>query len=185
MTTRRGFSLLLVLVVLQEQASPVHGALPLRSVLPAVEASIPQITQQAIPSTLLTFRHTLIQRYPFLSTMLRTLSVLKSIPIPFGMQVIIPDDPVAAPSPAASRPVLPRAPVVTLSGMDLEIRPGGNVSIDIGRHPAPTKRSAMEDFMATNGWTADEGEYIGNENSSPESRDGLLARIPRLRVLGV
>lgn len=75
----------------------------------------------------------------------------------------------------------PVSKVVSLLGTKIEIRSGGNVSIDIGRYPPPTKQTAMQHYLEHSGWDPTEGYYFGNENGSPASRDAMMARIVGLQ----
>ncbi|MCM8781282.1 MAG: hypothetical protein NC908_05105, partial [Candidatus Omnitrophica bacterium] len=83
---------------------------------------------------------------------------------------------------------------VPIGEVFLEIREGGNVTIDItrasidrgeGELDVPNKKDAMEDFLRTSGFNASEGIYIGNETSSLEERDGIVATIDGLKVFAV
>ncbi|RKY40126.1 MAG: hypothetical protein DRP76_02615, partial [Candidatus Omnitrophota bacterium] len=72
-------------------------------------------------------------------------------------------------------------------------REGGAVTIDItkasilreGKYEVPTKKEAMEDFIKSYGYSPEEGVYFGNETSSIDSRDGIVAKIKGLRVYAV
>jgi len=92
-----------------------------------------------------------------------------------------------SPIAAAMAPVKPVRMVkkFSLAGSELEIREGGNVTLEISRSPAPTKKDAMEHFLETYKYKAGKGFYIGNQNSSQDDRDGVLTRIPDLNVLAV
>jgi len=75
--------------------------------------------------------------------------------------------------------------VVRVLGTDIEIREGGDASIDISRHPAPTKLDAMKDLLASTGLKPEDGIYFGNQNSSVDDRDGVLTQLKGLKVFAV
>jgi len=78
-----------------------------------------------------------------------------------------------------------RTKTLSLIGCAIEVREGSNVTIDISRLPTPTARIAMEDFLQAGGYKAEQGVYIGDQNSSKSDLDGMMAQIPGLRVLAV
>ena len=82
--------------------------------------------------------------------------------------------------------------VINIEGVDVEVREGGNYSIDFTRAPVPDKAVAMEDFIETlkqdpalNLAGRPLGLYFGNQNQSAEDRDAKVARVSGVRVLAV
>jgi hydroxymethylpyrimidine pyrophosphatase-like HAD family hydrolase len=82
---------------------------------------------------------------------------------------------------------------VRVGNIWLEVREGGSVTIDITKasvlrgekYEVPTKKEAMEDFIKSYGYSPEDGVYFGNETSSRESRDGIVAKIKGLTVYAV
>ena len=82
-----------------------------------------------------------------------------------------------------SEPKNKQSQVIQVLGIDVEVREGGVASIDITRHPAPTKLTAMEDFLTSTGLRPEQGYYFGNENASATSRDGIVTRVLGRQVM--
>ncbi|RKY38601.1 MAG: hypothetical protein DRP72_01485, partial [Candidatus Omnitrophota bacterium] len=73
---------------------------------------------------------------------------------------------------------------ITGNNFKLNIKKGGFVSVDMTLAPAPTKKDAMEDYLKSRNFSAQNGCYIGNENEKGGS-DAKVAEINGLKVYGV
>lgn len=78
------------------------------------------------------------------------------------------------------------AVTVKVGDVEIEIREGGNYSIDISRAPGYGKVDAMRDFLKTNSYSPIiKGAYYGNQNQNSRDRDAEMAKIQGLQVFGV
>lgn len=73
----------------------------------------------------------------------------------------------------------------TLFNHQISVLEGGKFSIDICRSPVPKKSDAMRDYLKTEGYAAEQGIYLGNQNQSFDDRDAAMCEIEGLAVYGV
>lgn len=67
--------------------------------------------------------------------------------------------------------------------LSIVIMEGGSFSIDIRQDPLPTKLEAMRNYLESRSFQ--NGVYFGDQNQSPDDRDGAIAQIEGLTVYGV
>ncbi|MDA9101308.1 YvcK family protein, partial [Omnitrophica bacterium] len=76
-------------------------------------------------------------------------------------------------------------PLADHSVRQVNVAEGGSFSIDIVLSPAPTKQTAMEDFIQAGEFRPEEGYFFGNQNQKETDRDATVANIAGLRAMGV